>query len=394
MDATVTEWLNLALRWFHVIAAMAWIGTSLHFMWLDSALEPPAKPRVGLEGELWMVHSGGFYLVEKLKPGPNAMPATLHWFKWEALLTLVSGVSLLGVAYYLSGGGALVESGGARLGAGTGAALALGLLAAAWLGYDLLWNSPVGRHPTLAAVLSCTVLVAIAFGLSRVMGGRATFVHVGAILGTLMTANVWMRILPAQREMIAASRAGRMPDFTLGARAKVRSVHNSYMTFPVVILMLSNHYPSLYGHALNWVALALLLVLGAGIRHAMIAWDRSGRWALAPAAAALAVLVVMTVPAASHPGAAAGERVSFAAVRVVLNQRCLACHSAFPSDRSFGLAPGGVSFDVPDRIPAFAERIKLRAVVSQTMPLANKTGMTTDERALLARWIDQGARLE
>src|SRR5262245_16538685 len=165
MDPTVTEWLNLALRWFHVIAAMAWIGTSLHFMWLDSALEPPARPREGLEGELWMVHSGGFYLVEKLKPGPKAMPATLHWFKWEALLTLLSGVSLLSVAYYLSGSGALIESGAAHLGAGAGAALALGLLAAAWLGYDLLWNSAVGRHPTLAALLSFTVLVGIAFGL-------------------------------------------------------------------------------------------------------------------------------------------------------------------------------------------------------------------------------------
>src|SRR5262249_24435494 len=220
------------------------------------------------------------------RPGPHAMPARLHWFKWEALLTMLSGVCLLAVAYYLSGGGYLVESGGAHLGAGTAAALGLGLPAVAWVGYDLPWNSRAGPQPTLTAILSGVVLVAIAFGLGRALAGRATFIHVGAIMGTLMTLNVWMRILPAQREMIAASAAGQKPDFTLGARAKVRSVHNSYMTFPVIILMLSNHYPSLYGHSLNWLALALLLVVGAGIRHAMIAWERSGRWVLALVAAA------------------------------------------------------------------------------------------------------------
>lgn len=389
----MTEWLNLALRWFHLIAAISWIGSSFYFMWLDSHLTLPEKPREDVRGELWMVHSGGFYRVEKIAVGPGRMPRTLHWFKWEALLTWVSGIFLLGVVYYLGDGAFLLDREVSGVGVGTALALFVALLATSWLVYDGLWNSPLGRSGPLAAVLSFVLLVAVGYGLTRLLSGRAAFIHVGAALGTLMVANVWMRILPAQRQMIAATAAGRPPDFTLGARAKTRSVHNSYMTLPVVFLMLSNHYPSTYGGKLNWLVLALLIVVGAGIRHVMLA-DRSGAWALAPAGAAAVAVVLLAGSTPSRESAAGGGRVSFAEARAVINHRCIACHSSAPWDRTFGPAPAGVSFDAPENIKRFAERIKERAVTSRTMPVGNTTGITPEERDLLGRWVDQGARFD
>jgi uncharacterized membrane protein len=394
VDAHVVDWLGLALRWFHVLAGIAWIGTSLYYMWLDSAIGPPARPRPGLEGEAWLVHSGGFYRVEKLRPGPGEIPAALHWFKWEAALTWISGVLLLAAVYYLTGGVYLVDPGVSRIGLGAAVAVGVGFLVLAWLVYDLVWTSPLAGRPALATAVSGLLLLVATYGLTRVLSGRGAFLHVGAMLGTLMVANVWMRILPAQREMIAASRAGRAPDFTLGTRAKTRSVHNSYMTFPVVFLMLSPHYPATYGHPWSWLVLGLFFLAGAAVRHAMIVGGRRAAWGLVPAAAAVAALVVMTRPAGPAAGATGAGRVPFAAVRTVVNQRCLACHSRTPLDATFGATPGGVSFDTPESLRSFAARIKVRAVDSHTMPIANRTGITPEERALLGRWVDQGARLE
>lgn len=392
MDPVLSEWLNLALRWVHVIAGISWIGSSFYFMWLDSHLAAPGAPRADVEGELWMVHSGGFYRVEKVRIAPGQLPGTLHWFKWEALLTWVSGIFLLGLVYYLGGGGYLGDPAVAGIGVGATAAVMAGLLVVAWFVYDGFWDSRLARG-TLGPLASFLLVVGVAFGLTRLLSGRAAFIHVGALLGTLMVANVWLRILPAQREMIAATESGRPADFALGARAKVRSVHNSYMTLPVVFLMLSNHYPSAYGHRLNWVILALLILIGAGVRHTMLVGGRARVWTLAPVAAAAAATVFVTAATPARLGPPGG-RVSFAEARAVINQRCLACHSATPLDRTFGPSPGGASFDTPESIRSFAARIKVRAVVSGTMPLGNKTAMTEAERELLGRWVDQGAPLE
>jgi len=218
--------------------------------------------------------------------------------------------------------------------------------------------------------------------------------HVGALLGTLMVANVWMRILPAQQAMIDATKAGRQPDFTLGERAKRRSVHNSYMTFPLLFIMLSNHYPRTYASPLNWLVLFLLFVAGAAVRHAMIGRGAAARWTLLPAAAALAAAVFLSSPTGgAAPVSAADVAPSFVTVRAIVVQRCLPCHSRFPSDPTFGAAPAGVAFDTPEGIARLAERIRVRVVETQTMPLGNKTGMTPAERALLARWIAAGAPL-
>ena len=388
MTSWLTDWANLLLRWAHFIAGIAWIGSSFYFIWLDRALTRPEQPKAGVEGDLWMVHSGGFYQVEKRRPAPGEIPAILHWFKWEAMLTWLTGIALLILVFYL-GTAYLLDPNISRISRGAAIAVGIGIVVLGWPIYDGLWRSPLARRAGVAAAISLALLSAVTLLACRLFSGRAAFLHIGALLGTIMVANVWERILPAQQQMLDATRAGRPADFTLGERAKQRSVHNSYMTFPVLFVMLSNHFPATYASPVNWLVLLLLFVAGASMRHVMIGRGPAARWALAPVAAALAAAMFFSTPR----GAAADSAPSFAAVRAVIQQRCQPCHSQYQTDRSLGPAPGGVTFDTPESIARLAERIRVRAVETRTMPLANKTGMTEDERALLARWIASGAPL-
>jgi uncharacterized membrane protein len=397
MTSWLGDWANLLLRWTHFIAGIAWIGSSFYFIWLDRALTRPAgaPPRPGVEGDLWMVHSGGFYQVEKRRPGPGEIPPVLHWFKYEALFTWITGIALLVLVYYLTGA-YLLDPGVSRIGRGTAMAIGIGVLVVGWFVYDLLWRSPLAKRERGAATISLILLALVSYGMCRLLSGRAAFMHVGSLLGTIMVANVWVRILPAQQQMLEATRASRAADFTLGERAKVRSVHNSYMTFPLLFIMLSNHFPATYANAQNWLVLLLLFLAGAAVRHAMIGHGASSRWALVPAALTLAGAMFFSTPRASAdraPGTTADSVPPFAAVRAVIAQRCQPCHSRYQSDRTFGPAPAGVTFDTPESIARLAERIRVRAVDTRTMPPANKTGMTDAERALLARWIVAGAPL-
>ena len=392
MTGWLGDWANLLIRWTHFIAGIAWIGSSFYFIWLDRAMAP-AQGRSGVEGDLWMVHSGGFYQVEKRRPGPGEVPAVLHWFKWEAMFTWISGIALLVLLYYMSGA-YLLDPAVSSITRGNATLLGIGLLVIGWVVYDLIWRSPLANRPAVASAISLALLAAATIALCRLLSGRAAFMHIGSLLGTIMVANVWMRILPAQRQMIAATQAGRQADFTLGERAKQRSVHNSYMTFPLLFIMLSNHFSATYASPLNWLVLLLLFVAGAAVRHAMIGRGATSRWALAPAALALAGAVFLSAPkgaAATQPSA--GGVPAFAEVRGIVSQRCLACHSQYQTDRSFGPAPGGITFDTPESIAQVAERIRVRAVETRTMPLANKTGMTDQEREVLARWVAAGAPL-
>ena len=266
MDSLLQEWLDLIVRWAHVVTAIAWIGSSFFFMWLDSHLEKPAAPRRGIEGELWMTHSGGFYRVEKIKVAPDEMPRTLHWFKWEAAFTWMSGVLLLAIVYYVGSGLEFLDPRLAAFGSLGVIAIAAVVLFIAWLIYDGLYMSPLA-HTAAAPVIGCALLVAAAYMLTHFMNGRAAYLHVGAIIGTMMAANVWVRIIRAQRELVAATKEGRAPDPTLGARAKQRSVHNNYLTLPVVFIMISNHFSSTWSDPWNWVVLAGLGFVGAGVRH-------------------------------------------------------------------------------------------------------------------------------
>jgi uncharacterized membrane protein len=398
VEGLILDWLNIALRWTHLIAGIGWIGTSLYFMWLDAALIRPVRPEGDVEGHTWLLHSGGFYLVERRKLPPGQLPSPIHWFKWEAAMTFLTGFPLLVLVYYMTGGVYLVDPAVSTITPGVATAVGVGLLIVSWLVYDLVWTSPLARGTGRAAsMLSWVLLFAVVYGLTRVLSGRAAYIHAGAMIGTIMVANVWMRIVPAQRDLIAAAEAGRTPDYTLSTRAKQRSTHNSYVTFPVIFMMLSNHYPTIYGHPLNWLLLWLLIVIGAAVRHVMLARDKGTRadWWLVPTAAALAALVYLTSPAwLGSTMRRGGDRVGFPAVKAVIDRRCISCHSHAPSDDVFRTAPNGVTFDTPESIRSRAETIRTRTVVLRNMPLANKTGMTDAERELLARWLDQGASID
>jgi uncharacterized membrane protein len=367
-------------------------------MWLDANLLPPdpALAKTDVEGELWMVHSGGFYEVERKKIGPGSMPKILHWFKYEALFTWISGFFLLGIVYYGNAGAFLIDPDVRAISHGTGVLIGIGTLAVSWFVYDGLWQSKLGREKTgIASVISLIFAGSVAFGFCKFLSGRAAYIHTGAMFGTWMVANVWVRILPAQQKMVDATKAGKTPDYSLSGQAKRRSVHNTYMTYPVLFMMLSNHYPQAYHHHLNWLILFLLIIFGASIRHVMVAKEGKGMWAVMPAmAAGLAlVLVAGDFSGGTSLSVDTGPRVSFAQVETVMKARCVVCHSADPQIKSFGATPGGVSFETSDKIHALAERIKYRAVTTKSMPLANMTHITDEEREILGRWVDQGSPL-
>jgi len=263
LDPTVSEWLNLILRWTHVFAGIMWVGTTYYFTWLDARLteEEKAAVNTGNTAQIWMVHSGGFYVVERRKV-PDLVSRTLHWFKWEAGTTWLSGFALLIVLYYL-GGGALIDHDVRDISLGAAVGVGIAVMVVGWLVYDLLMLSPLGRNELLFAVIAYALIVGIAFSLTQVFSGRAAYIHVGATLGTIMTANVWMRILPAQKKMIAALKEGRKPDERLAAQAKLRSKQNTFMAVPVVFIMISNHFPGVtYGERYSWIILAVLVLAG------------------------------------------------------------------------------------------------------------------------------------
>jgi len=260
---TLSEWLNLVFRWVHVFAGIMWVGTTYYFTWLDARLseEEKAVANTGTAAQLWMVHSGGFYVVEKRKV-PDLVSRTLHWIRWEAATTWLSGMALLILLFYL-GGGALIDPDVCNISVGAAVGIGLGVIVAAEVIYDLMMMSPLGRNERLFAVIAYGLVVAFAYGLTRVLSARAAYIHVGAIFGTIMAANVWMHILPAQRRMIAALNEGRKPDERLAAQAKLRSKQNTFMAVPVVFIMISNHFPGVtYGDRYNWIILSILILVG------------------------------------------------------------------------------------------------------------------------------------
>ena len=263
LDPTLSEWLNLLFRWIHVFAGIMWVGTTYYFTWLDARLteEEKAALNTGVVPEVWMVHSGGFYVVERRKV-PDLVSRTLHWFRWEAATTWLSGFALLIIVFYL-GGGALIDRDVLDISLGAAVGIGLGIILACGFIYDVLMQTPLGRNEKAFAVVAYILIVAVSYGLTRVFSARAAYIHVGAIFGTIMAANVWMHILPAQKRMIKALNEGRKPDERLSAQAKLRSKQNTFMAVPVVFLMISNHYPgATYGDRYNWVILSIMVMLG------------------------------------------------------------------------------------------------------------------------------------
>ena len=398
MSPPVRELLDLVFRWMHLIAGIMWIGNSLLWNWLDRNLEPSKTGKEGIAGEIWLLHSGAFYFMEKdLRGWDRDRP--LHWFKWQAYTTWLTGAALLVVVYYASGGALLIDPAVRDLSPAAAIGIGVGTIVGGWLVYDLFLGRAVSRMGRMGAVAGLALVLAVAFALTQVFSGRAAFLHVGALLGTLMAGNVFRVIMPAQRVLVSAVERGERPDPEPARRAKDRSIHNNYMTFPVLVLMLSSHFPALYGHRWNWLVLGNLVVTGATVRHILnirFGWPRWKPALAATFAASLGLLALLTArPAQSRASDAAdGGQVSFAQANAVIQKRCAVCHSADAADRTFGVAPAGVAFDTPEQIRSRMDRIRARAVETQTMPPANKTHMTAEERALLGRWIAQGGRID
>ena len=399
LDLHIGDWNTYLIRWVHLITGISWIGSSFYFMWLDSALEKPKDNKPDVEGELWMVHSGGFYEVERKKITAANMPKVLHWFKYEALFTWTSGVFLLAFAYYQNASAYLVDPAVANL-TGTQAVLySVTALIGSWFIYDGLWQTIGKKNSGLATALSLILAAGFAYLFCHYLSGRAAFIHMGAMFGTWMVANVWVRILPAQQKMVDATREDRPVDYAHSGHAKKRSVHNTYMTFPVLFMMLSNHYAMAYSGKHNWIALILLIIFGASVRHVMVAKDGKGKWATLPAIISLFALIAITAEYGtraekSESTAEIGPPVAFSEVRAILDNRCVACHAKAPKIKTFGPMPGGISYETNDRLHALAPRILFRAVQTKTMPQGNITEMTEDERLTLGRWIKQGAKVE
>ncbi|MBW8812742.1 MAG: urate hydroxylase PuuD [Caulobacterales bacterium] len=386
-------WANLAIRWLHLIAGIAWIGSSFYFMWLDSHLKKAPEAGEGVAGELWSVHSGGFYRQIKFMVAPADMPDELHWFKWEAYTTWISGFLLLALIFYVGADLNLIDK--AKLPLETWQAIAIGLasLAGGWLVYDGLCRSPIGQNLRVFGAVWFLVLTAAAYGLGRVFSDLGAFMHVGAIIGTVMAANVFMIIIPNQRKVVAQVLAGQAPDPALGKQAKQRSVHNNYMTLPVLLIMISNHYPMVFAGPFSWLWLAGLGVAGWTIRH-FFNLKNAGRFEpQVLAMGALAFVTVAVINETSKPKVVEVADPGYAAVRAIVDRHCVMCHSAHPTHRGVPTAPNGAMFDTAEGLKGRADKIYERAVATPSMPLGNETHMTDAERAQLGAWIKAGAKV-
>ena len=390
MDSSITEWLNLIFRWAHLVVGIGWIGTSFYFIALDLSLRKRERMNEGVYGTAWEVHGGGFYHVEKYLVAPATLPPDLVWYRWEAYLTWVTGFALLILQYYWNADTFLIERSVLLLLPSQAVVISLLSLVAGWFIYDWMCKSPIGRNTPLLATLLFVLIVAAAWVFAHVFSGRGALIHVGAFIGTIMAVNVFGVIVPNQKKITASLLAGEAPDPRLGAVGKQRSVHNNYLTLPVLVLMVSNHYPMLTGHPYSWLLVALILVIGGSVRHFLNRHDAGDpfakiAWALPVAAVALIAAVVLTAP--RNDAALATMSVSDGEVLAIVGKHCVMCHSERPTHVGFDVPPKGVIIGSIDQIRSHADQIMAQAVNSTTMPLGNETGMTADERQKLGAWL-------
>ena len=392
MTAFAADWLNLLLRWAHLVAGIAWIGTSFYFIALDLSLRRAESAPEGVTGDAWEVHGGGFYHVEKYAVAPPSLPEHLIWFRWEAYLTWVTGFALLVVQFYFDAQAWLIDPQVMALEPWQAIAISVGSLAAGWIVYDALCRSPLGRNtPALTAVVFVFV-VAAAWGYTEVFSGRSALVHAGALIGTLMAFNVFAVIIPNQKKVTAALLAGEAPDPRFGEVGKQRSVHNTYLTLPVLLLMVSGHYPMLTGHPHAWLLVALIIAGGGCARHFLVHHEvgtafRSIAWTLPVMAVGLAAAVWLTFPAMPDPGRAGAKAIGDAEVLDITRVHCASCHSERPTNPAFPIAPKNLVLATVDDLRRYASLIDLQTVQNRIMPLGNMTGMTDAERTRLGAWL-------
>jgi uncharacterized membrane protein len=388
MEAYLVDWLNLLARWVHFITGVAWIGASFYFIWLDNHLESPRSTEdvdKGVGGEVWSVHGGGFYHAQKYKVAPQVIPETLHWFKWEAYSTWLSGMFLLVLVYWYGAQVYLIDPTTAELTPLTAVAIAAGVIVGGWIVYDLLCKTKLGENERLFAAVLFGLVALLAWGLCQFFSGRGAYIHFGAVLGTIMVANVFFVIIPGQRRMVDAAKRGEVPDPRDGIRAKQRSVHNTYFTLPVLFVMTSNHYAMTYSHEYNWAILIAISLAGALIRIYFVA-RHSGKASPIPLIIAGVLLAGVAALIAPRASAASGEAVAFDDVRAVVAHRCMTCHSAVPTHPAFPAAPGGVILDTDAQIVAEAQRIHQQTVITRVMPIGNLTNISEEERDIIDRW--------
>lgn len=395
MQGYVMEWLNLLIRWVHVVAGIMWIGASFYFIFLENNLNRTDGVRDELAGNLWAIHGGGFYFLEKYKVAPKQVPKNLHWFKYEAYFTWLSGFVLLIVVYYMDAKAFLIDKTVADISVGTAIAIGVGTLIIGWIIYDQLCKSWIVKHNLLFVFVGFALLVGFSFFLTQVFSARAAFIHVGALIGTLMAWNVYFGIIPAQKALVKAAVTGQPLDANLGKKAGERSLHNNYLTLPVIFIMISNHFPSTFGHEYNWLVLMVITLASAGIKHYWNLLERGVRtqYILPVSIVALLSLALVTSPLFDKVDENA-ENVTFSEVNNIIRQRCVQCHSATPTDEQWTKAPNGVMLDEPEQIVALSDKIMTRAVRTNSMPQGNKTNMTDKEREVIKNWILQGMKID
>jgi uncharacterized membrane protein len=395
----VSELVSATLRWLHVIAGIAWIGSSFYFIHLDLSLQKRAGLPDGVKGDAWQIHGGGFYQMIKFLVAPKHMPDELTWFKWEAYATWLSGFALLVVVYYMQADLFLIDKSVLNMSAPTAAAIAFVTLVVSWLIYEALCRSPLGKHAVALALVGYVYLVALTYGFTHVFSGRGAFTQIGALIGTIMVANVFAVIMPNQRKTVAALIAGEKPNPVWGELGKQRSVHNNYLTLPVVFLMLSNHYPLFFATKYNWIIVAIVLIIGPVIRHFFNARHEGKEspwwtWFVAAFAMMLVLWLTTTGPKDAGKTGALEQKPTFAQVNEIVSSRCSMCHAAEPVWAGIGEAPKDIRLDSPEAIRLHAKLIALQAGRSSAMPPGNVTEITPQERQVLAAWYAAGAPAE
>ena len=396
MTAVILEWLNALLRWAHIMTGIAWIGTSFFYIWMEAAIKKRAGQAPGIAGDVWMVHGGGFWVASKYAVAPDEIPEELHWFKWEAYFTLVTGLLLLMVIYYFGADAFLIDKDKVPLDPLWASLLSAFSLLAGWFIYDGICRSPIGQKTAPLAIAVFVEIAAFTFFYHGVFSDRAAFLHVGALIGTIMASSVFFVIIPNQKKAMAEMMAGRRPDPRYGQIAAQRSLHNNYLTLPVIFMMISNHYPIIFGHPWSPLIALGIVVAGGLIRHFFNITNHGvvTKAAIASIPAAMVVVVILIAITGYRPGGtAAVGNVTFVDIHPIIEKHCIQCHSATPTNKDFPEAPKGVMFDTPDEIKLYAAKIKQQAVLSNIMPLGNLTGITNGERQKLGAWIDAGAKV-
>jgi uncharacterized membrane protein len=390
-EGHLMEWLNIITRLMHITFGIAWIGASFYFVFLENALNRTKDVRDELAGNLWAIHGGGFYYLEKYKVAPKTIPKHLHWFKYEAYFTWLSGFCLLFVVYYFNASALLIDKNVLDISPLTGIGIGVGSFIVGWIMYDLLCKSPLIKKPILFTLVGSVILFGFAYFYSHVFTGRAAYIHFGAMIGSIMVANVFFVIIPAQKAMVKAARQGLPLDPQLGKNALNRSLHNNYFTLPVLFVMISNHFPTTFGFEQPWLVLVIITLGTAGVKHYLNLREKGqlSVWVMPVSVVILLAGAFISAPP-KDPGAC-NSKIEFSEVNAIIQARCMSCHSSSPTDDVYKAPPNGVMYDTPDDIAKKKDLIMQRVVVTKTMPQNNKTNITQKERDVIRCWIEQGA---